>query len=86
MSYRYDASKAERKAADLLLAKGWSVSEPPCPKCHGTGYIYDWSTKSSQYLDNSIATWVTSSTSPCPNGCPYAIQIYNAGRAKANRV
>jgi hypothetical protein len=37
VSYQYDSSKAERKAAELLREKGWDVSEPKCPECNGWG-------------------------------------------------
>ncbi len=45
--------------------EGWRVSEPPCPKCHGFGFVSVW-----EPLDTT--SWVgtnTISMRQCPNGC-----------------
>jgi hypothetical protein len=68
VSYRYESSKAEQRAAALLRDKGWRVSEPPCPDCMGSGSISRWNIE-----PESVATVTHVSgdytTGPCPRGC-----------------
>lgn len=62
--YRYRATREERAAAALLREKGWQVSEPVCPDCHGWGYI----TESTSWGTAEFGG-ATASTKPCPRGC-----------------
>ena len=57
-------SKREEKAAAFLRDKGWGVTEPACPICHGSGYVWD---SASNNFDGS--TIQTISQRPCPDGC-----------------
>lgn len=66
MSYQYDATAAERKAEALLRTKGWSVSEPACPLCHGFGAVFD---QASAFSESELTITTTVTSAPCPNGC-----------------
>lgn len=73
MSYPYQPTRKEAKAAARLRAKGWMVSEPPCPECRGLGYTTEqpgWTPQS--VIDGSTAesTVLTITTKPCSLGCP----------------
>ncbi len=37
--YQYDPPPDEQAARDLLRDRGWSVTEPQCPECHGWGLV-----------------------------------------------
>lgn len=60
MSYRYEASKTEGRAAAQLREKGWIVMPPPCPECRGTGRAP---------LIETHDNWTSYSTTSCPRGC-----------------
>jgi hypothetical protein len=62
--WQYDASEEEERAATLLREKGWTVSTPPCPDCHGFGTITDsWSYGTPPMASGGITS------KPCPRGC-----------------
>jgi hypothetical protein len=71
VSYEYKPSKAEQKAEALLREKGWSLSRPACPDCHGMGYIFGWKT-----WGVTPVMSVSSASRPCPQGCPMAAMYY----------
>ena len=67
MSWRYDASEEEQRAADLLREKGWTVNAPTCPDCHGFGFVTGW--VDTNYAPTTSNTSVTFGQKPCPRGC-----------------
>ncbi len=69
MAYRYEKTDTERYAEKLLRDKGWTVSEPKCPLCHGMGSI-GWSE-----AKPGLASW---GVKPCPNGCPTPAMYFPA--------
>jgi hypothetical protein len=62
--YQYEASKAERRAAELLRKKGWRVDEPLCPECHGLGFVWHGETWGDGILGGGSL-----GTRPCSRGC-----------------
>jgi len=70
MTYQYEPSKKERRAAAMLRERGWCVSEPTCPECHGNGFVWT--------VVPGNVTPITSSASsrPCSLGCPMATAFY----------
>jgi len=54
----YPATSEERAAADLLLSRGWQVTEPTCPKCQGRGVL----------MVRRNGRWRIGDER-CPNGC-----------------
>lgn len=62
MSWHYDVSEDEQRAADELRAKGWDVRPPTCPECHGWGYTL-WTVIEPNDDNNTLTS------KPCTNGC-----------------
>ena len=65
MTYEYEPSKAEIKAAQLLREKGWIVNTPTCPECKGNGYISEFE----PVAESKVAVVGGVKYVPCPNGC-----------------
>ena len=73
MSYRYEPSEKEARAAATLRKKGWTVTEPTCPLCHGNGWMS--TTALEDWTPNGPYTW---KTEPCPNGCQTSWFFYSS--------
>lgn len=71
MTYHYDSTPEERRAAAILRRKGWTVHEPACPLCHGMGTV--GTTSEWGEGKNWGISW---SATPCPNGCPVPAAYY----------
>lgn len=70
MSWDYAATPEEAAAAELLRATGWRVNEPPCPRCHGNGFITESSYRvivPGAAFGGGVSEGSYSSL-PCPNG------------------
>lgn len=66
--WQYEASKEEKRAAALLREKGWTVSAPTCPDCHGHGTVSEpWSFDSEPWKSSHTVVM-----KPCPRGCQAA--------------
>lgn len=72
MAYEYFPTAEELRAEELLKRKGWNVSRPTCPFCHGWGYVSDYS---SFDLGDNI-TSVSYSQKKCPNGCAELVMVW----------
>jgi len=69
----YASSTLEKAAAALLRRHGWDVSEPPCPVCHGAGFISDGPNRFTVTETQNPTITNSVSVRPCPEGCfiPY---------------
>lgn len=71
MTYHYATTEEEMAAAALLRNKGWTVSAPMCPECHGMGgqfgtQTYTWSPTGGPVVNGGS---MDTSWRPCSRGC-----------------
>ncbi len=71
MTYRYEATREEERAAALLRSKGWEVREPPCPECHDLGGVGTFEHHGEGPTAIHMYGW-----KPCPRGCPQPVMIF----------